>query len=165
MKSHNLHLLLSICLLLLLTACDKKQAALLDAKIYPDTDQRLWPYFAKFESEAARHNMPIDLNAINIRGSIQEIPVEDIVGLCNNSSENSNQVLIDEGFWNRSSDVSKEMIIFHELGHCVLQRSHLDETLDNGMCKSLMRSGFGDCITLYGLGDHEDYYLEELFSL
>ncbi|MFK7979626.1 MAG: putative metallopeptidase, partial [Saprospiraceae bacterium] len=54
------------------------------------------------------------------------------IGLCATTGER--QIVIDEKFWKRSSELSKELIVFHELGHCVLERNHFDEKSGNGTC-------------------------------
>ena len=66
-----------------------------------------------------------------------------------------------------------EVLIFHELGHCVLGRLHQNDYLPNGDPKSLMiqneldqyacvydLSGDNDCNNLF----KREYYLDELFD-
>ncbi len=65
-----------------------------------------------------------------------------------------------------------EALIFHELGHCILGRSHTSELLPNGDPKSLM---IPNDITIYSICEYDignncnksfkrDYYLDELFD-
>ena len=54
-------------------------------------------------------------------------------------------------------------IVFHELGHCVLVRDHLDDADSEGNCLSMMHSGLGDCEFRYN-GSTRNVYLDELFS-
>ncbi len=69
----------------------------------------------------------------------------------------------------------KETLLFHELGHCILGRSHMADTLPNGDPKSLMVASnltvYSPCV--YVFGDSTDhcnfvfkraYYLDELFE-
>ena len=66
--------------------------------------------------------------------------------------------------WRDRDQISREALIFHELGHAVLQRPHLDSTLPNGMLKSLMNTNrqFG----LYESDSKErTYYIDELFDI
>lgn len=71
-------------------------------------------------------------------------------------------------------DQELEALIFHELGHCILQRTHLSDTLPNGNPKSMM---VGGDITIYApcryvLDDpancnnlhKRQYYIDELFD-
>lgn len=151
-------------LICLLCSCNKREAASLQPTIYEGVTPELWYFFLKFEVEAKKRGQVIDLRILNIKGKIEKIHATGIVGLCSHSATRDKEVIIDENFWNRSSDYEREAIIFHELGHCALERGHEDATLDNGMCKSLMRSGFSPCLTFYRKGSQQDYYLDELFS-
>ena len=69
----------------------------------------------------------------------------------------------------------KEALVFHELGHCILGRLHINKKLPNGDAKSMMTpndiSVYSPCV--YQLdGEVEDcnnvfkrdYYLDELFD-
>jgi len=112
---------------------------------FPNVDEALWPYFRRFEEEAATRNIEVDLNEAYITGLISDISTTNVLGQCSYSSNNPHQVTIDKPFWNKASDLAKEFVVFHELGHCYLARLH-DESKDSrGVCLSIMRSGTGDC--------------------
>lgn len=60
---------------------------------------------------------------------------------------------------------SREALIFHELGHCILnRRSHRDDVMLNGNYASLMRTRsaqfFGESLNYF----KREYYLDELFD-
>lgn len=64
---------------------------------------------------------------------IPDVPIKfanlgDYAGVCYVYSTGEREIEIDTFFWNESSDLAKEELIFHELGHCVLNRDH-DSTL------------------------------------
>lgn len=126
-----------------LSSCDKNTAEMYN---YSNVDKRLQVHFKKFEEEGNKRGLKVDLEKANISGSITKINIDGIVGLCNSSG---NKVIIDEDFWARSSYASKELIIFHELGHCYLQLPHSVNTSNNGICESIMRPGDGGCIDYY----------------
>lgn len=129
---------------------------------FPNVDQELWTYYDRFETEAARRGLDIDLRELNISGNVEFIAEEGVVGTCQYHSRTPNHVTIDESFWLRSSDLSKEYVVFHELGHCVLLRDHNDNHDDNGFCISVMHSGLTDCRSAYN-NTYREYYLDELF--
>lgn len=129
-------------------------------KAYEQADNRLWPYFATFEQEAANRGIDIDLSSLYLRGVIQFIPSTSIVGVCGQSNR---LITIDEAFWLRASSLQRELIVFHELGHCVLNKDH-NENSKNGYCSSIMRSGVGGCLDHYTLRTRERM-LDELFSI
>lgn len=127
---------------------------------YPNVDERLYEYFKKFEEEGKKRGIIVNLVKSNIYGSITKINVKGVVGLCNNSN---NKVTIDEDFWARSSHSSKELIVFHELGHCCLQLLHNNAASNSGICKSIMRAGNGDCLDFYNAKTRTEL-IDELFS-
>jgi hypothetical protein len=45
-------------------------------------------------------------------------------GVCLITLEGNREILLDEDYWNLSSDLNKEMLIAHELGHCLCNRDH-----------------------------------------
>lgn len=50
-------------------------------------------------------------------------------------------VRVSASFWAIASDAEKEMLIFHELGHCVLNREHDTSLNSEGYPKSYMYTG------------------------
>ena len=92
----------------------------------------------------------------------RNIPAESVAGQCNFYSHSPNHVIIDSEFWSRASDNFKEMIVFHELGHCILNRDHREGRTNSGFCVSIMRSGELPCRDAY-TDVNKPYYVEELF--
>ncbi|MDA8693120.1 hypothetical protein N9L92_03590 [Saprospiraceae bacterium] len=129
---------------------------------FANVDERLWEYFESFENEAAQRGISIDLNEEGTSGEISPISDDGVAGTCQYNSH-FNHVTVDEEFWNRGSDLFREFVIYHELGHCVLHRDHEESSFDNGICRSLMRSGVEDCRDAY-TEQNRSYYLDELFS-
>ena len=158
-------------LLFLLTACQKDPIIDLTGtpevvsnspKSFPNVDRELWPYFERFEIAAAEQGFNIDLTAERISGIIEDLEEEHVAGQCTFYSNSPNHVTIDTDFWRRSSENFKELIIFHELGHCSLDRDHREGQLENGSCISIMRSGLEPCRDAYN-DFTKDFYLQELF--
>ena len=171
-KQSFLFILLPIGLfLLLLGACQKDSADFLmveepiietGPKSFPGVDTALWPYFERFEEIAAAQGIPIDLIGEKITGVIEDLEEDRVAGLCTYYSHGPNHVVVDTEFWQQSNENFKEMIVFHELGHCVLDRDHREGQLDNGACISIMRSGVEPCRDTYNTAT-KSYYWEELF--
>ncbi|MEP7320913.1 MAG: hypothetical protein ABI761_03300 [Saprospiraceae bacterium] len=130
---------------------------------YPNVDMALWPYFKRFEDEAALRDINVDLQNAHITGFISDIPTEHVQGLCSHSSSDPKKVTVDLPFWDRASDQSREFVIFHELGHCYLGRSHDESKDSDGFCLSIMRSSQEDCRDNYTEFTRKKY-LDELFS-
>jgi hypothetical protein len=52
----------------------------------------------------------------------------DAAGSCYHSpSTNSDRILIDVKYWAMYDDTAKELLVYHELGHCVLKRRHVED--------------------------------------
>ncbi|WP_235297079.1 hypothetical protein [Portibacter marinus] len=131
---------------------------------YPDADPRLWEYFERFENEALQRGLRIDLNQIEIIGKIEPIEDQGVAGVCQYGSAIHNNIAIDRDFWNRVGANQREMVVFHELGHCVLLRAHREDQNQSGLCLSIMRSGTGTCRDAYNVVNRPAY-LDELFSI
>lgn len=120
-------------------------------------------YFDSFVHEAAEYGKEIDLSSLDLSAYVEDIEVNGTIGQCISYSDGSKEVVIDERNWNRLGDLEKEYVVFHELGHCILERSHSNAVDENGICESIMQSGEGLCQNHYSLSNRSDL-LEELFS-
>ena len=142
-----------------LTSCNSDDVELIAADVKDD----LQTYVERFEKEAAVRSILIDVGGLGVHLSFVDIPEDNVLGVCFYHSNALGRIEIDQPTWSRLSDLGKEYVVFHELGHCVLARGHSEQQYTNGSCKSIMASGTGNC--------HENYsastrtrYLNELFS-
>jgi predicted metal-dependent hydrolase len=154
--------------ILVFTACKKDRSfnnfsAEETSTSYANVPKQLWDYFARFEEEARRRGYDINLNQENITAEIMEISQNGVAGSCTYSSHAPNHIIIDQSFFNQTNDLYREMVIFHELGHCVLYRGHREETYPDGTCVSIMRSGLSGCFDNYRTTTRAAY-MDELFS-
>lgn len=124
-------------------------------------DDDLSGYFELFETEASNRGVLIDISELGVAGYIQSLE-DDIAGQCATYTDGSREVRIDRDYWTRASLTEKEMLVFHELGHCVLGRAHDDGSDNRGFCVSIMNSGIGECVNRYNRNNRE-LYLDELF--
>ena len=131
---------------------------------FPNVQEELWPYFESFERQAATQGLTIDLVEENIKGSIMPIDEANVAGVCTYGGFSPGEIVIDSEFWSRANYYAKEMIVFHELGHCFLFRDHLEGRNPNGTCVSIMRSGLERCRDNYN-AISKSHYVEELFSI
>jgi len=120
-------------------------------------------YFNKFEQEAYEQGFSIDLAAQGINYKFEDIEQEFVAGMCTYNSHEPNQITIDREFWQKASNSLREMVIFHELGHCALGRDHREGHDADGFCISIMRSGDGSCRDGYN-SQTKTYYMSELFN-
>jgi len=127
-----------------------------------ETDAELIPYFQIFADEGEKRGFTVDYEAARIEGLIQDISSPTVQGQCFYNEEKPRKVIIDVNYWNNADFSEKEFIIFHELGHCFLDRGHLDGSNGNGVCLSIMHSSPQACN--FRLTDaNREAYLDELF--
>ncbi len=141
-------------LVIFLFACEKEPVN--------SIDQELLPYIESFQYEAQARGIDIGDLSRTISAELQTI-VGDVVGQCNNQKDHPNQIFIDYQYWNTTSDLEREFLVFHELGHCVLNRAHYDAKDQEGICLSIMHSNGQACENDYRQ-DTRAAYLDELFS-
>jgi len=125
-------------------------------------DPSLQEYFNRFADEGALRNVPVDFTASRIAGYLRIITQSGVIGQCAHSDSKPNTVIVDKIYWNTATELEKEFVVFHELGHCVLNREHLDGSDNQGNCISIMTSGTAGCHINYTTATRSAM-LDELF--
>ena len=143
----------------ILSACYQDRSTVEDISII---DAALRPYFKTFEAEAAARGILIDASFDEIEGYIEQINDGNVIGQCWYNSQHPNEIRIDQEYWQSVGTIGRELVVFHELGHCYLGRDHTEATTSNGNCVSIMASGTGSCRNRYNQVTREAY-LDELF--
>lgn len=126
------------------------------------------PYVIRFEQEAKLRGDTLNLRK---RGLIVEFGnlKDNVAGLCHYG--NPIRIEIDREYWERmgkyaGAEQVREELIFHEMGHGILGRKHLNSTLSNGEWKSIMCGGDKIDERSWNVnyrGMRRAYYLDELF--
>ncbi|MBX2871187.1 MAG: hypothetical protein KTR30_03780 [Saprospiraceae bacterium] len=147
----------TLCCWLGLSACEKEQAE--PSKV----DEDLQPYFERFDVEARARGLDFSLEMEELEADILGIDQDGVLGQCHYSDQAPNIVEVDDQFWARATDLEKEYVVFHELGHCVLGKDHNDDRNTDGTCSSIMQSGLTSCRVTYNSSNRESY-LDELFE-
>ncbi|MDP4854332.1 MAG: hypothetical protein NWR22_14175, partial [Saprospiraceae bacterium] len=129
--------------------------------IAPEVDERLTFFFESFIKEGSSRGQNINME--DIIGQIIDVETDGVLGRCNQLTSGEKHLMIDRLFWETANMTEKEYVIFHELGHCALNRRHLDATNKDGTCTSMMQSGNGSCKMVYN-AQNRSKYLDELFS-
>lgn len=128
---------------------------------YGFVDDRLQPYLDLFAEEGANRGLLLDLSPTRIEAFIQPVFSATVAGQCQRNEDRPNQVIIDQSIWDESDAFYREFLVFHELGHCILNRGHLDSKNSDGSCASIMHSVIGICRNEYDTRRAD--YLDELF--
>jgi hypothetical protein len=154
----KLTLLLPGCVFLVLsTGCHKEE------KTTPFIDESLQVYFNRFVEEGSLRGVEVDFGQIEVEGFLDNTLQTTVSGQCQHDINQPDRVIINQSFWNRADAMKREFLVFHELGHCYLNRSHLDGKNSSGFCLSIMHSGANICQNAYS-EDTRSYYLDELFN-
>jgi hypothetical protein len=144
--------------LILFTSCARNQV---QYTIVEDVS----PLIAKFEM-LCDVQVEVTVKIVDELPPSEEEGIDNRVGICRfhwygNHPENEIQLL--RSYWNRTSPMGQEELLFHELGHCVLGRSHLNWTYDWGQPRSIMFwLVFGDSTWYY---NDRTYYYGELCGI
>lgn len=127
------------------------------------------PYIQRFEQEAARRSKTFDFQREGLIMTFANLD-GDKAGVCH--YEKPVRIEIDREYWQQTATVSgtdllREDLIFHELGHGFLDRRHNNTLLENGDWKSMMCGGTKVDNRSWNInyrGFRRDYYVNELFD-
>lgn len=132
-------------------------------------DSAFTDYLQRFKNEGATrgHTFNVETSGLIVEfGTL----TGDVAGLTH--YETPIRIEIDKKYWDAISktagaDLMKEDLLFHELGHGLLGRKHLNTTLENGDWKSIMCGGDKVNNRSWNInyrGERRKYYLDELFD-
>jgi hypothetical protein len=165
-----------VAIFLKLLACEKNSEPL----IY-QTEPAIEVYIDRFVQEAALRGITIKKENL-----IAEFTSELATGVCGQCltakkkiEQNQRKIIISNGLfcWSGAPNENREALVFHELGHCLLGRSHKDDLLPNNAPASIMFVNnvgpYQPC--QYSLGGNNNgsdcnftsrrqYYMDELFN-
>jgi hypothetical protein len=159
-----------------LISCQKEK---IEAPAIYAVEKDFEKYIETFKAEAAKRNVKIDLTNLIVKFNAN-IDIEKC-GQCsqkigNALSQKTIEISRDAICWKDAYDQTRESLIFHELGHCILGRiSHKDDLLPNKAKSSIMSTNendqYGPCV--YAIDDNiancnktsrREYYIDELFN-
>lgn len=127
------------------------------------------PYINSFKSEAIVRNKIFDYSSLSVSYD-HTLSGSNVLGVCTWGGLNPPRITINPTYWQAwaaNGRVSEmQQLIYHELGHCILNRMHDDRTVntvDNGtaIAISLMNS-YHLTPTVYER--NYEYYLNELYD-
>jgi len=104
-----------VILLLILTGCGKNTL---------DIAPEARPYVDAFVQAGASVGRPISIEDLVVVFSPKV--ANDKPGICHRGAGATPTVIIDRKRWDDASKTQRELLIFHELGHCILERDHVD---------------------------------------
>lgn len=118
----------SLIVALALTGCGRFEPAnRTDPTNFEVEDPEFLVYIKKFEKASETRNNIIVANIVIKYGNIGP----DTIGLCAIEPRATPLITIDRAYWAKASDIEKETLMFHELGHCRLKRKHKIEVVNS----------------------------------
>lgn len=89
-------------------------------------DPSLAPYVQSFQADSlATAGHPSNVNNLTIGFSApRELLNENKAAVCEKFQDGHKAIRIDPTWWSYQTETSKQSAIYHELGHCVLNRDH-----------------------------------------
>jgi hypothetical protein len=139
-------------------------------------------YVQSFLQEASLRNHPMEITNLIIEFTELDTSIREDALICaacrqvKDHPERQRRIIINTEIncWKFLTNQAREALIFHELGHCILQRrGHKDNLLPNGDYASLMNSQTSAVyeICQYDIGGEpcsklfkREYYIDELFN-
>lgn len=116
------------------------------------------PYVSLFQIEALDRGKQIVIEDLIIRfGPMRGGEV----GQCWQFDDSTPTIVVDAEIWQLIGYYEREILVFHELGHCILGREHRNSLDDNGMPKSIM---YKHLFNEYYYETYREKYLNELFG-
>ncbi len=158
---------IGICFLLVLLSCQK----------VPDPELKIpaevQPYIDSFVAEAKKRGIDIKIN--NLIVEFADADGDFVCGRCKSLTAKQQYIVLDTdpACWKDAYEQARESLVFHELGHCYLARSHRTNKFTNGIYKSLMNPDNVETYSTcrYPLGGdvcdkrpRRQYYIDELFD-
>lgn len=143
---------------LLLYSCKKDS---IEYNVDPDFEE----YVQRFIAEGAARGVDINFEDTGLLIEYSDRIVAGASGYC---YLGEHHIVIDKADWSDLTDTQKEYLLFHELGHCELDRRHKNDQFNNFLWKSLMRGdplvGTQQYIPVPYYGFRKPYYRDELFN-
>jgi len=137
----------------------KKDA--MEYNVDPDFEE----YVQRFIDEGATRGVDIDFSDTGLLVEYSDRIVAGAGGYC---YLGEHHIVIDKSEWSDLTDTQKEYLLFHELGHCELDRRHKNDQFDNSIWKSLMRGdplvGTQKRTPVPYYGFRKNYFRDELFN-
>lgn len=122
-------------------------------------------YKVKYDKTFKKHVNDFEddwgLNIIDLEIIFEEIEqnydsLTVILGVCKRKSNTTPRISIDPTTWPNLNETRKKLLIYHEMGHCVLHRDHIEGTNTSIMNPMLISS------TVFE--DNESFFINELFD-
>jgi hypothetical protein len=152
-------LVLGVFCALILSACGGAQSSSQDHANVVKVESQFQSTVDAFTAAAQAQGTPVIISDLIVK-SVQDFPSTDEMGVCLQETGTTPVIQISQPLWDSLDTDGQQELLFHELGHCVLNRVH-DTAQNNGVPVSVMSPVFFGS-TLYDANKAQ--YLHELFT-
>ena len=160
------------CCLLAALSCQSPAEVASDPAQY-SVPTELEPFVQQFRDEAQKRGRSVSTSNLIIE--FGQPSQQDVCGECVLEPGKTPRIILTKTAfcWQQASMQARECLVFHELGHCLLKRTHLTKQFPNGAFVSLMnpddRAVYATCAYPIGNDDcdkrpRREYYIDELFD-
>jgi hypothetical protein len=105
-----------------------------------------------------------NMKITNIPINLGNTKIDEFDGVCHEYHDGTKEIIVKREWWATASSLSKRLLIFHELGHCFLDRNHKDQTIEFNSQKfnlSIMSSTLMPILNYHRFRTEYDY---EMFT-
>lgn len=132
---------------------------------FSETNSVLLPYVVSFEEQAKVQLSDDKFKVGDVPVNFGDTTDTKYDGVCIKYPDGTREILLKKKWFDKASEVQKEILIFHELGHCRLNRKHNSEhtmAYDNNLAikVSIMNPVVP---STYYYAEYKEAYLKELF--
>lgn len=125
-----------------------------------DVDPSLDSYVTAFENASVDNGGGVKVDNLSAQFGDLDNPSER--GVCVTKGDDTPTITISKTIWDRIPESERRELMFHELGHCVLFREHLDALTNDGHTPASLMNKYAIQGTTYS--QYEKQYEAELFS-
>lgn len=133
-------------------------------KMYATTDDSFAPIVKKFEALGQKELNDPQFKVGDIPINFGDTTQPEFDGVCFVYADDTKEIIVRKSWWDNAHPIQKEVLVFHELGHCRLGRTHEEDTVETGdqsVKTSVMHPIIPDTATYT---EHQDGYIKELFT-
>ena len=95
---------------------------------FSTTDEAFTSYIEEFEQLGKTTTGDASFVVGDIPINFGDIENENFQGVCYTYTDGTKEIIIRASWWESHTDDYRRSLLFHELGHCRLDREHLDDT-------------------------------------
>lgn len=118
-----------IFLLFLMFSCGSNKL-LLTSKDPIYVEEKLQKFVKRFDQYANSLGVKPDYSLLSVH-STDEVPENNYLAVAISSSNGVKEIIVYNRFFDTATDIAKEIVLFHELGHATLHRDHKDSSIMN----------------------------------